>query len=73
MRKLPRTKKETELYNYIVDYYEKNEYMPTMREMSKHFKIKHVQSIGFRLSNLIKKGWLEKVDKCARGLIIIED
>jgi repressor LexA len=70
MKKL--TKKQTNVLGYIKKFTAENRYSPTYKEIAGKFK-NNVNAIQQVTGALIKKGYLEKTEGIARGLLVKED
>lgn len=62
------TKKQKEVYDYIVQYGQKNGYAPTQKEIKDHFSLKSFGSVQRYLKYLIEAGHLETDWNARRGL-----
>lgn len=62
------TKKQKEVYDYIVHYGQRNGYAPTQKEIRDHFGLKSFGSVQRYLKYLIEAGHLEGDWNARRGL-----
>lgn len=65
----PLTKKQEECLIFIFNYFSKNRYYPTQREISKHMNLKS-NSAAIFIEPLIKKGYIEKEPGKSRNIHI---
>jgi SOS-response transcriptional repressor LexA len=64
----PLTKKQTDIYAWIVAYIESHGYSPTVREICKAFKFASPQGAHCHLRPLRKKGWVTWTDGASRTI-----
>jgi len=64
------TKRQKLLLEFIIDYYNKKGYPPTLREMADFMGIKSLNGIISHLNALEKKGYIEKKNKLSRSISI---
>lgn len=69
MEQLTETQRDT--LEYIRSYIDNNKIPPSVREISAHFGV-NVKSSVDRITGLIKKGYIRRIPKASRGLIIIK-
>tara|TARA_R110000868_G_scaffold180754_2_gene421426 strand:- start:10507 stop:11124 length:618 start_codon:yes stop_codon:yes gene_type:complete len=64
------TKKQKEVFDYIVGYSGKNGYAPTQREIKDHFGFKSFGSVQTYLKYLVNAGYLETDWNARRGITL---
>ena len=64
------TKKQKEIFDFIVGYTQTQNYPPTLREIAKHFNFNAVGTVQGYIKALISKGYLTKNREQARALTI---
>lgn len=62
------TKKQKEVFDYIMSYTKNNGYAPTQKEIKDHFELKSYGSVQRYLSYLTEAGYLERDWNARRGL-----
>lgn len=62
------TKKQKEVYDYIVAYNQQNGYAPTQKEIKEHFQLKSFGSVQRYIKYLTQSGLLETDWNARRGL-----
>ncbi len=62
------TKKQKEVFDYIMNYTKSNGYAPTQKEIKEHFELKSYGSVQRYLSYLTEAGYLERDWNARRGL-----
>ncbi|MCL2326799.1 MAG: transcriptional repressor LexA [Proteobacteria bacterium] len=62
------TRRQANVYRYIVDYIEENQYPPTIREIAEAFDIRSTNGVSEHLKALIRKGFLTKDSAKSRAL-----
>lgn len=63
------TKRQSEILEYIKVFRQLNNYSPSLEEIKKQFKLSATSTVHEHISNLVKKGYLEKTDHSARQLV----
>lgn len=61
------TPKQKKVLDYIVRYFDKNDYPPSLEEIALHFK-KSIPTIHQHIEALTAKGFLKKEDNVSRGI-----
>ena len=62
------TKKQKQILDFIQKYIKKNDYSPTLEEMSRHFKLASVATVHQHVSALKEKGYLNKIENQRRSI-----
>jgi len=62
------TKRQREIYDFIVTYIEKNGLSPTIEEIGKNFGLRAPSTVHQHLNTLKEKGYLSKDDNLARSI-----
>ncbi len=66
------TDRQKQIYEFICDHIQKNQYPPTVREIGQAFKISSTNGVRSILGALIKKGYIKRNPKLSRGLEVSE-
>jgi len=66
------TKKQREVLDFVKSYSKKRGYAPSLKEISKHFKLSSVSTAHFHISKLNKEGYLERLKNRARAISVPE-
>lgn len=66
------TKKQRELLDFIASFISEHGYSPSYREIMKALQYTSVATVALHVGNLIKRGHLQKRDRSARSLEVIE-
>ena len=67
--KIPMTKPQVRLFNFMKSYYEQNGQMPLQREMAENFKCSS-PTIQFHLKGLEKRGWITRIPGAERAIAL---
>ncbi len=66
------TKRQKELLTFIEEFIAANGYSPSYREIMNGLKYTSVATVALHVNNLIKRGHLQKRDRSARSLEVVE-
>ena len=66
------TERQKEVLTFIADFSDENQFPPTVREISDHFKIS-LRAVQDHLAALQKKGYLTTEQKRSRSIRILVD
>lgn len=66
------TAKQKDVLNFLVVYIDEKGYSPSVREIAEHFEMSEVGA-WCHLRPLIKKGYIEKAPRIARGIKILRE
>ena len=64
------TKKQKNILVFVLDYFRDHEYMPSYREIAKHFKLNSVATVHKHLQSLKKKGYVDFQHNKPRSLSV---
>ncbi len=64
------TKKQKKIFDYIQNYFQKNDYSPSHEELRKHFKLASVSTVNHYMKILQEKGYIEREKNAARAVKI---
>ncbi len=64
----PLTKKQLEIFNFVKNFIEDNEYAPSYREIARELNFSSVATVAEYINILQQKGYLKKDSSCARSL-----
>jgi repressor LexA len=70
MEKYVLTRKQTEVYNYIKEYIDKNTISPYIREIQEGCKIQSYKSAVDKLLALEKKGYIKRTLNKHRSIVL---
>ena len=73
MEKIRMTKREQDVYDYILDYRKEKRFSPTMREIAEGIGLHSASTVHVHIHNLIKKGWLLPCEQLNRTIIPAEE
>ncbi len=68
LERLPLTKKQLEVYDYIYRYTREYSYAPTYDEIAKKFGLSSLGSVNEHIENLARKGYIKREFNAARGI-----
>jgi repressor LexA len=64
------TDRQREIYDFLIEFRRENDFAPSIREISKHFKF-NLKSAHDHLKALERKAWIRRVGKGSRALEIL--
>ncbi len=64
----PLTKKQLDIFNFIKDFIDKNDYAPSYREIAGSLSLSSVATVAEYINILEQKGYIKKDSSCARSL-----
>ena len=67
--KIPMTKPQTRLFNFMQSYLDTHGQMPLQREMAENLKCSK-PTIQFHLKGLEKRGWIKRIPGDARAIAL---
>ena len=67
------TPKQLKLFNFLKEYKQQKEYMPTVREMQNYMKAKSTSSISQMLGYMEWKGYIKRYPAHARAITILRE
>ncbi len=67
------TKKQKQVFDYIISFYNKKKYSPTLEEICKHFNLVSVSTAHFHIKKLQDLGLLKKEYNKPRSISLYED
>jgi repressor LexA len=62
------TRRQREIYDFIVQFLEEHGYSPSLEEIGEHFGLSSVATVHKHVSQLVAKGWLRKAWNRSRSL-----
>jgi len=62
------TRRQREIYDYIVGFVEENGYSPSLEEIGEHFQLASVATVHKHIQHLVSKGFLRKAWNRSRSL-----
>ncbi len=63
------TKKQREVFSYILEYIQRNNYSPSFREIQSFFGFSSLGSVSKYINILSRKGFLTYEEKCGRSIM----
>lgn len=66
------TKRQKQIFDFIVDYTTKKGFAPSLEEMRKYFKLKSISTIHQHIESIESKGYLQKEKNQRRSIKFIE-
>lgn len=73
MTKIPMTKKQVEIFNFMKTYFDEHGEMPLQWEIADHFNIVAISTIQFHIKGMVERGWLKKLAGRKRALALVLD
>ena len=67
--KIPMTKPQVRLFNFMKSYYEQNGVMPLQKTMADQFKVSKT-TVQFHLKGLEKRGWITRIPGAERAIAL---
>lgn len=64
----PLTKKQQEVYSFVMEFRSENGYSPSLGEIADEFAMSH-QGVNCHVKAIVEKGWLNKQPGKSRSLI----
>lgn len=65
-------KRQKQIYDYIKDFIQENQYSPTMREIAKAVELKSVSTVHSHLEKMREKGYIDFVNSSPRTLRVMQ-
>ena len=66
------TKRQREVYDFILSYIENTQRPPTIREIGEHFGMKSTGTVRDNVLALEKKGYIRQRPRSARGIVLVQ-
>ena len=73
MEKIEMTKREHDVYNYILEYRKEKRFSPSMREIADAVGLHSASTIHVHVHSLVDKGWLLPCDQLKRAIIPVDE
>ncbi len=70
--KLPLTKRQKEIMDFISVFIGKNGYAPTIKEMQKRFRLSSTSTVHQHIRALVDKGYIKKFANLARAIELVK-
>lgn len=70
--RLPLTKRQWEILDYITAYIRVQGYSPTYREIADHFELASLATVHEHLASIERKGWITKQRNEARAITLTQ-
>ena len=67
------TKREKDVYDYILEYRKEKRFSPSMREIAEGIGLHSASTVHVHIHHLIKKGWLLPCEQLNRTIIPAEE
>ena len=68
--KIPMTKKQNSIYNFIMTYKNIHDECPTYQEIADHFGIKSRSTIHVHIDKMEKRGWIKRIPAGRRAIAL---
>ena len=68
--KIPMTKKQNSIYNFIRTYKNIHDECPTYQEIADHFGIKSRSTIHVHIDKIEKRGWIKRIPGGRRAIAL---
>jgi len=66
------TKRQKQIFDYIKEYIEENDYAPSLEEIKEYFKLSSISTVHQHIETLRVKGYLKKIDNQPRSIELNE-
>ena len=73
MEKIRLTKREQDVYDYILEYRKEKRFSPSMREIAEGLGLHSASTVHVHIHHLIDKGWLLPCEQLNRTIIPAEE
>lgn len=73
MEKVEMTKREQDVYDYILGYRREKRLSPSMREIAAGMGLHSASTIHVHVKKLIDKGWLRPCAKMNRSIVPVDE
>lgn len=73
MEKIQMTKRENDVYHYIVKYRKEKRFSPSMREIAEGIGLHSASTVHVHVHNLMDKGWLQPVERMNRTILPVDE
>ena len=73
MGKIQMTKRENDVYHYIVKYRKEKRFSPSMREIAEGVGLHSASTVHVHVHNLMDKGWLQPVERMNRTILPVDE
>lgn len=70
--RVPLSKKQREVLDFIVQYSDEHRMAPTLREIAEHFDYRTLATVHEHLEILRRKGWIKREFNGSRGIEVLE-
>ena len=73
MTKIPMTKKQVEIFNFMKTYFDEHGEMPRQSDIADHFYILSISTVQFHLKGMVERGWVKKLPGRKRAIALVLD
>ena len=73
MERIRMTKREQDVYDYILEYRKEKRFSPSMREIAEGIGLHSASTVHVHIHRLINKGWLLPCEQLNRTIIPAEE
>ena len=73
VEKIRMTKREQDVYDYILEYRKEKRFSPSMREIAEGIGLHSASTVHVHIHHLISKGWLLPCEQLNRTIIPAEE
>ena len=67
------TKREQDVYDYILEYRKEKRFSPSMREIAEGIGLHSASTVHVHVHNLMDKGWLQPVERMNRTILPVDE
>ncbi len=68
--KIPMTKKQNSIYNFIKTYKNTHDVCPTYQEIADHFGLKSRSTIHNHIHKIERRGWIKRIPGAERAIAL---
>jgi len=73
MEKIEMTKREQDVYDYILEYRKEKRFSPSMREIADGIGLHSASTVHVHIHNLVNKGWLRPCEQMNRTILPVDE
>ena len=73
MEKIQMTKRENDVYYYILEFRKEKRFSPSMREIAEGIGLHSASTVHVHVHNLVDKGWLLPCEQMNRTIIPVDE
>ena len=73
MEKIKMTRREQDVYDYILEYRKEKRFSPSMREIAEGIGLHSASTVHVHVHNLVDKGWLLPIEQLNRTILPVDE